>query len=109
ASVSISTTGGCVIGITKPLRFFPVSGDDPAVIGFYLCNSNKDSTFKRPKEQPDESAVVAAPRRSLKNRSGLIDSEHCLLHGEAALASTLFNVRGIMEFIAHRIADYVRA
>jgi hypothetical protein len=78
-------------------------------LAFTSATVTRISTFKRSKEQPDESAVVASPRRSLKNRSGLIDSEHRLLHGEAALASTLFNVRGIMKFISHRIADYVRA
>jgi hypothetical protein len=36
ASASISTTGGSVIGMTNPLNWSPVSGDDAAVIEFYF-------------------------------------------------------------------------
>jgi hypothetical protein len=68
ASVSISITGGSVIGITKPLSpLFPIPGDDPALISFYFGNFNEDSTLKRAKEQPDEPAVISIPRRSLED------------------------------------------
>ena len=95
-------------GITKPLRsLFPVSGDDPALIGFYFGNNNEDSTFKRAKELPDESAVVASARWRLEDRTGLIDREHRLFHGKAALACALFDMRGVMKFVRRRIANYV--
>ena len=87
--MSISTTGGLVIGMTKPLMpLFPVSGDDPAVIGFYLGNIGEKFVTAR----------APSPAR-----------EAHALPGKSALAGTLFNMRGIMKFIAHRIAGYVRA
>ena len=68
ASVSISTTGGSVIGITKPLTpLFPVSGDDPAFISFYFSDNDENSTLKHAKEQPNQSTVVSVPRRSFKD------------------------------------------
>lgn len=66
-----------MIGITKPLRpLFPISGDDPALISFYFGDDDEDSTLKGAKEQPDEPAVISVPRRSLEDRTGLIDREH---------------------------------
>src|SRR6267143_282436 len=109
ASVSISTTGGCVIGITKPLLpLFPVSGDDPALISFYFGDDDQDSTLKGTKEQPDEPAVVSVPRRRLENRTGLIDGDLGLLDGKATLAGAFFDVCGIMEGISHRLTLLLR-
>src|SRR4051812_43571095 len=62
ASVSISTTGGSVIGMTNPLTLlFPIPGDDPALILFYFRNDDQNSTFKGPKEQLNQASVVAFP------------------------------------------------
>jgi hypothetical protein len=89
-------TGGWVIGITKLLQFFPVSGDDPALISFCFGYDDQDSTFKRAREQPYEAAEVALTRRSFENRRQLVDGEHRLFNAEAPLASTLFDVRGVV-------------
>lgn len=63
ASVSISTTGGSLIGMTNPLTLlFPVSGDDPALIVFYFSDDDQNPTFKPAKQQPDESAMVSLAR-----------------------------------------------
>jgi hypothetical protein len=61
ASVSISTISGRVIGIIKLLTlFFPISGDDPALIAFDLCDYDEEFNSKRAREQPDESAVISS-------------------------------------------------
>jgi hypothetical protein len=41
-SVSISTTGGRVEAIKKPLIGGPVSCDNPALMFPYLCNNNQN-------------------------------------------------------------------
>src|SRR5207248_11660965 len=94
ASGSTSTTGGCVIGITKPLtRLFPVSGDDPAFISFYFGCDNEDSTFKRTKEQPDQTALITLSFWRFKDRARLINRERHLFDRESTLASALLYMR----------------
>src|SRR2546423_2085867 len=103
ASVSISTTGGSVIGITNPLTLlFPITGDDPAFMLSYFCNYDQNPTFKEAKEQLDQTAVISFARRSLKNRSGLADSEFRLLDRKSPLASALFDVRCVVKPVMHR-------
>src|SRR5712691_6049675 len=105
ASVSISTTGGSVVGITKPLMpLFPVPGDDPAFIAFDFGDYDENLTFKRAGEQPNESAVVSFARWSFENGSGLIDRERCLLDRESAIAGALFKMCGVVESVSHRTA-----
>ena len=109
ASVSISTTGGSVIGITKPLTpLFPVSGDDPAFISFYFGDNDEDSTLKRAKEQPDQPAMIAIPGWSLEDRRRLIDRERGLLDRESTLAGAFLNVCSVVERVRHRTALLLR-
>ena len=90
-----------MIGITKPLRsLFPVSGDDPALIGFYLGNDSKDSTFKRSKEQPDESAVVPTAYGRFDDRCGIVYCKLRLFDSEAAFART-HQPKGVSPFFLH--------
>jgi hypothetical protein len=110
ASVSISTIGGCVIGMIKLLTLlFPISGDDPALIAFNLCDCDQNFTSKRAREQPNEPAVISSPHRRFDYGYGLIDAEHCFLNAEATLASPLFDVSGVVELVRHRTADYAFA
>jgi hypothetical protein len=57
------------------MPFFPVPGDDPALISSYVGNDNEDSTFKRSKEQPDETTVVSLARWSFEDGGWLIDRQ----------------------------------
>jgi hypothetical protein len=110
ASVSISTMGGCVIGITKPLDpLFPVSGDDPAFIAFNLGDYDKNFTFKRAGEQPNESTMISSSHWRLEDGCRLIDGEHRLFNAKAALTTALFDMRSVTKLIRHRIANYVVA
>src|SRR5438874_1288957 len=110
ASGSTSTTGGCVIGITKPLtRLFPVSGDDPAFISFYFGYDNEDSTFKRTKEQPDQTAVVSFRSGVLRIEAGLSIVSVACSTVKSTLASALLDMRGVVKFVRHRPADYALA
>jgi len=109
ASVSISTTGGSVIGMTKPLMpLFPLPGDDPALISSYLGNDNEDSTFKPSKEQPDEAAVVSLARGSFENGPVLIDRERCLFNRESAIAGAFLKMNGVVKLVGHRAASSLR-
>jgi hypothetical protein len=110
ASVSISTIGGRVIGMIKLLTLlFPISGDDPALIAFNLCDCDQNFTSKRTREQPNEPAVISSSHRRFDYGYGLIDREHCFLNAEATLASPLFDVSGVVELARHRTADYAFA
>jgi hypothetical protein len=70
---------------------------------------NQNFTFKRAGEQPNESAAISPARWCLNDRSRPINSEHPLLNAEAPLASALLDVRCVMKFVGHRIADYALA
>src|SRR5262249_54437048 len=65
ASVSISTTGGSVMGMMKPLA--PVSGDDQALIEFDFGYDYQSFPLEYPEEQPKHSAVITTTWRSFEN------------------------------------------
>jgi hypothetical protein len=74
----------------------------------YLGNDNEDSTFKRSKEQPDETAVVSLARWSFEDGGWLIDRQRCLFNRESAIAGAFLKMRGVMELVSHRAASSLR-
>jgi hypothetical protein len=53
--------------------------------------------------------MISSSHRRFDYGYGLIDRQHCLLNAEATLASSLFDVSGVVELVRHRTADYAFA
>jgi hypothetical protein len=102
ASVSTSTTGVRVAWMTKALMpFFPIRGDDPALIVFHFSDYDQNPIPEGPEKQPYRPTMISTARRRFENACRLINREHRLFHGESTFSCAFLYVGRVVELVGH--------